>query len=207
MYARVAAFERSDPSLLDELIGRIRERSDAWRSELPDARGSLMLVDREGKRGLGITFFESEDDIRKAEPIFDRMGDEIPEEVRGRRVSVETYEVAVQEGGEGAQAARVSTLEGPAERLDEATRQAQDSILPRARQVSGWKGIVSLVDRRTGRTKLITLWDSADSMRASEEQADRLRQESAEGSGSRIVGVERYEVAYAERLAEVETRR
>ncbi|TML52175.1 MAG: hypothetical protein E6G15_11365 [Actinobacteria bacterium] len=102
------------------------------------------------------------------------------------------------EGGEGARAARVSVLEGSPESLDEGTRYAQDQILPQVRQVSGFKGVVSLVDRERGRTKLITLWESDEALRASEEQANQLRQRAAEGAASRVVGVERYEVALAE---------
>ena len=196
MHARVAAFENVDTSVVDDLLGRVRQNIDANR--MPDAQGGLMLLDRGERKSLGITFFESEQKIRAAEPEFERLGDEIPEAQRGRRTSVDIYEVAMAEGGEGARAARVSVLEGSPESLDEGTRYAQDQILPQVRQVSGFKGVVSLVDRERGRTKLITLWESDEALRASEEQANQLRQRAAEGAASRVVGVERYEVALAE---------
>jgi heme-degrading monooxygenase HmoA len=91
----------------------------------------------------------------------------------------------------------VSVLEGPADRLDEGVRHADEEILPQARQLSGFKGVVSLLDRGSGRTKLITLWESADALRSSEEQATELRQRAAEGAAGHIVGVERYEVGIA----------
>jgi heme-degrading monooxygenase HmoA len=196
MHARVAAFENLDTSVVDDLLGRVRQNIDANR--IPDAQGGLMLLDRGERKSLGITFFESEQKIRAAEPQFERMGDEIPEAQRGRRTSVQIYEVAIATGGEGARAARVSVLEGSPKSLDEGTRHAQDQILPQVRQLSGFKGVVSLVDRERGRTKLITLWESDEALRASEEQANQLRQRAAEGAASRIVGVERYEVALAE---------
>ncbi len=196
MHARVAAFENVDTSVVDDLLGRVRQNIDANR--IPDAQGGLMLLDRVERKSLGITFFESEQKIRAAEPQFERMGDEIPEAQRGRRTSVQIYEVAIATGGEGARAARVSVLEGSPKSLDEGTRLAQDQILPQVRQLSGFKGVVSLVDRERGRTKLITLWESDEALRASEEQANQLRQRAAEGAASRIVGVERYEVALAE---------
>ena len=111
MYARVAAFEQPNVSMAADLISTVRERSESARTELPDAQALLMLIDRENARSLGITFFESEDAIRQVEPAFERMGDEIPEEMRGRRISVDVYEVVRQEGGEGARAARVSSFE------------------------------------------------------------------------------------------------
>jgi heme-degrading monooxygenase HmoA len=203
MYARVASFENRDPSLAQQLIGQIRERSQRSREELPEARGALMLVDREQNTSLGIVFFDSEEAIERAAPVFERMGEDYPEELRGRRRSVENYEVAMAEGGEGAQAARVSLFEGPSDKIDEGTRYAQEEILPQARQLQGFKGFVSLVDRQNGRTKLITLWESQEALRSSEEQANQLRQRAAEGASSRIAGVERYEVAVAEGISQL----
>jgi heme-degrading monooxygenase HmoA len=197
MHARVAAFENVDTSVVDDLLARVRQNIEANR--VPDAQGGLMLLDRDERKSLGITFFESEEKIRAAEPEFERMGDEIPEEQRGRRTSVDTYELVIAEGGgEGARAARMSVLEGSPERLDEGTRYAQEEILPQLRQLGGFKGIVSLIDRERGRAKLISLWESDDALRASEQQATELRQQAAEGAASRVVGVERYEVALAE---------
>ena len=40
-----------------------------------------------------ITFFDSQEAVEAAEASFESMGDEIPEEVRGNRVSVAVYEV------------------------------------------------------------------------------------------------------------------
>jgi len=202
MYARVASFENRDMSLADQLVGKVRESARSGEA-VPSARGFLMLIDREKGTAVGISFFDSEEAIRDAEPDFERMAESIPAEMRGRRTSVDVYEVAFQEGGEGAKAARVSSLEGPVEKIDEGTRRAQENVLPKARQVSGWKGVVSLVDRRSGRGKIITLWGSTDALRASEEQANRLRQETAESGGQKITGVDRYEVAVAERLSEI----
>jgi hypothetical protein len=48
-------------------------------------RGIFTLVDPDGARQLLITLFNSREEIEAAEPLFERMRDEIPEEVRGRR--------------------------------------------------------------------------------------------------------------------------
>ena len=200
MHARVASFEGRDPSLTDELIERVRQTGP---TSVPEARGFLGLFDRERGTALGITFFDSEDAIRDAEQAFEDMAQHFPQEMRGRRTSVDVYEVTIQEGGEGANAARVSTLEGSPYRIDDSVSKAREETLPKARELPGWKGAIGLADRPSGRVKLITPWESADALRASEEQADRLREEAAERGGQRIAGVERYEVALAERLSEV----
>jgi len=200
MYARVASFEDRDPSLTDELIERVRERGPG---AVPDARGFLGLFDRERGTALGITFFDSEEAIRDSKQAFEDMAQHFPAEMRGRRTSVETYEVTNQEGGEGANAARVSSLEGSPDRIDESFSRAREDTLPKARELPGWKGVIGLADRKSGRVKLITLWESADALRATEEQADRLRKQTAESGDQRVTGVDRYEVAVADRLSEV----
>jgi len=204
MYARVAAFESRDMSLADELIGTVRERARSGQ-DLPDARRLLMLIDREAGTALGITFFESEDAIRRAEAGFERMADEIPEEMRGRRTSVDVYEVAFENVVEGAEAARLSSLAGPPEGIDEGIRFIKEQIVPEANDLTGWRGIIALTDRTTGRTKTITFWDSEESLRASEERANQLRSQAAEAMGETITGVDRYEVAVHEVLAPATT--
>ena len=90
--------------------------------------------------------------------------------------------------------ARVSTFEGSPDLIDEMLRQVREQVLPQAKQPEGFKGMIALGDRQSGKTLGITFWESEDDMRASEEAANRLRSESAEAGGQTIAGVERYEV-------------
>jgi hypothetical protein len=200
MYARIAAFENRDMSKVDELIATVEERARSG-TDIPDAKRVLILLDREAGTSLGITFFDTEEAIRRAEPAFERMGDEIPEEMRGRRISIETYEVAIDEIAEGAKAARVSSLEGSPEGIDDGLVFIKDQILPAVGDISGWRGIITLVDRVTGRTKTITLWDSAESLQASEDRADELRSEAAAAMNESVTGVDRYDVGLIKALA------
>jgi hypothetical protein len=210
MYARVAEFDNprlSEPSLVDELMRGARDSSPRWQEALPNAQGHLMLIDRQNGRSLGITFFETEAQISEAAPVFERMGDEMPEETRGKRVGVSSYEVLMAEGGEDAKAARLTTFEGDASRIDEVTKTSIENILPRAKQMGGWKGVFSLADRSSGNVLLITLWENPESMQASEEQGEKFRQENVEAGAGKIAGVQRYEVAFAMTPAEVAARR
>jgi len=77
-------------------------------------------------------------------------------------------------------------------------RQVREEVLPRAKQIDGFKGMIALGDRHSGKTLGITFWESEEAMRASEEAADRLREESAEVGGDTIVSVERFEVGLFE---------
>ena len=95
--------------------------------------------------------------------------------------------------------ARVSIFEGPPDMIDESLRHAREVILPQAREMDpGFKGIIALTDRQGGKLLGITFWESEEAMRATEEEASRLREESAEVGGGTVAGVERYEVGLFE---------
>ncbi len=93
--------------------------------------------------------------------------------------------------------ARVTTLQGTPEKIEEAIRNFREQALPAGRNMKGFQGGYFLVDRKTGKGMSVALWDTENDMRASEEAADRLRAQIASAAGAQIVSVERYEVAVA----------
>jgi heme-degrading monooxygenase HmoA len=201
MYARVASFEGRDSSLTDDLIQRVRDQGP---SSVPDAKGFLGLFDRERGTALGITFFDSPEAIRNSEQAFEDMAQNFPAEMRGRRASVEIHEVLIFDGdAEQAKAARVSSLEGSPDNIDDSVSRVQDETLPKVRELDGSVGVIALADRKSGRVTVISLWESADALRQSEQQADRIREQAAQSGGQSIGGVDRYEVAVAQQLSGV----
>jgi hypothetical protein len=94
--------------------------------------------------------------------------------------------------------ARVSRFEGSPEGIDEALGHVREQILPQIQRQDGSKGLIALGDRRSGTVLGVTLWESEEDMRASEEEADRLREESAEVSNQTVADVKRYEVSLFE---------
>jgi heme-degrading monooxygenase HmoA len=95
--------------------------------------------------------------------------------------------------------ARVSIFEAEnPEQVNGMLRQVREQVLPQAKLMDGFKGLIALGDRQGGKTLGITFWESEEAMRASEEAANRMRSETAEASGEQISGVERYEVGLFE---------
>ena len=90
--------------------------------------------------------------------------------------------------------ARVSKLEGSPEQVDELERVAAEWIAPSLTQIEGFRGILALASRQSGEVQLVTLWESEEALRQSEEDADQLRDATAQAVDGEITGVERYEV-------------
>jgi heme-degrading monooxygenase HmoA len=91
--------------------------------------------------------------------------------------------------------ARVSRFQDDPTRLDEAEQYAMETIVPAAQQQPGFLGLLSLIDRDSGASLAITLWESEQAMRDSEAAANRLREDSAAHTDAQITSVERYEVS------------
>ncbi|MDQ4018407.1 MAG: hypothetical protein M3188_01055 [Actinomycetota bacterium] len=91
MFVRIARFE-GDPSDADQAVAQVRERMKGERPPgLEGLNRVLMLVDRESGRGLGLTFFETQDDLRRGDEALNAM----TPQGSSRRTSVETYEVGL----------------------------------------------------------------------------------------------------------------
>jgi hypothetical protein len=93
MYARIATFEGGDAERLRQLN---EERMGSGELNPPAGIKRLLLLQgADSNRRLFVTFFDSREDVAAAEQRFEAMGDEVPEEIRGRRTSVDVYEVVV----------------------------------------------------------------------------------------------------------------
>jgi hypothetical protein len=197
MWVRVATFQGGDTEQLDKLMD---ERMSSGEMTPPEGMSSVLILDdKDAKKRKFLAFFDSRDTLEAAEAGFDQQGDAIPEEIRGKRTSVHYYDVVVYDGDvDAAKAARVSLLEGAPESIDAGLDKTRSETLPKVRAISGNVGAIGLADRDNGRVSMITLWDSGDSMRASSEAADQLRQQSAEMSDQKISNVALYDVSMAQ---------
>jgi len=200
MWVRVATFEGGDREKLDQLM---EERMSSGEMRPPDGMSSVLILDDKdaGKRKF-LAFFDSREALEAAEDGFDKQGDSIPEEIRGKRTSVHYYDVRIYDGDVGrAKAARVSLLEGSPESIDAGFDKARGETLPKVRAINGNVGAIGLADRDNGRSSMITLWDSADSMRASAQEADELRKRTADMSAQTVANVALYDVTMADTMA------
>ena len=92
--------------------------------------------------------------------------------------------------------ARVSTILGKPERVEEGISNYQEQMIPAAKKMTGFKQALLMVDRKSGKMVGITFWDTENNLRESTLAADKLRAQGVQHSGTaQPPVVEIYEVA------------
>jgi hypothetical protein len=92
VYARIARFEGADPARMQEMADQIK--GETGPPEGVPATRFMLLLDRSSGTSLGISFFESEEDMRTGDATLNAMTP--PAAATGQRASVEFYEVAAE---------------------------------------------------------------------------------------------------------------
>jgi hypothetical protein len=101
VFARIATFESTDPAADEKLMPQAMEIVEPIIREMPGIQGYMELTDRSSGKSLSISLFDTEENAVAAEPIFDEempraLGD-LMQQFSGRRLSVERYDVLVDE--------------------------------------------------------------------------------------------------------------
>ena len=90
--------------------------------------------------------------------------------------------------------ARVTTIQGSPDKMDDAKGHVQEQTLPQLQEMEGFKGFVALGDRQSGRVLGVAFWESEEALRATEGAVSGVRSGAAEASGGIVASVEEYEV-------------
>ena len=99
--------------------------------------------------------------------------------------------------------ARLTKFEGSPHEIETGIKQIKEQVIPTAKKLAGFKGGYWFVDRTTGKGFSITLFETESALRASDDAAAKLRAEVTRTSGTKITGVESYEVVAEARVAEM----
>ncbi len=94
--------------------------------------------------------------------------------------------------------ARLTTIEGLPDKMDDATRHVRENTLSQLQQMDGFRGFVALGDRQSGKLLGLAFWESEEALRATEGAASSVRSGVAEAAGGTVAGVEQYEVVVYE---------
>ena len=92
---------------------------------------------------------------------------------------------------------RASTIQADPAKAEEGNRFYAEQTVPSIQSQPGFMGALLLIDRGTGKSLGLTFWEDEDSLKASEDAANRLRSQGADLTAATTPPtVERYEVAF-----------
>jgi hypothetical protein len=90
--------------------------------------------------------------------------------------------------------ARVMSSTLSPDKADTFGRTMRDTVIPQAQCLQGFKGGYWLIDRVNGKVLGVTLFESEQALKASEAQADRIREQASREIGELVPTFESYEV-------------
>ena len=90
--------------------------------------------------------------------------------------------------------ARVTTLEVPPDRMDDATRHVREQVLPSLSRMEGFEGFVVLGSSQSGKLQGVAFWESEEALRATDQAVAPIREGAAEAAGGTVASVEEFEV-------------
>ncbi len=90
--------------------------------------------------------------------------------------------------------ARLHTVATTPEQAERGLEIISSVFLPWARESTGFRGLIRLVDAETGKTLVLTLWADKEALNASAAAAESIALQIAEASGAGYRSLEDYEV-------------
>lgn len=92
--------------------------------------------------------------------------------------------------------ARASSMSGDPAKVENTSQMLENELYAQLEQIDGFKGVVALGQRDTGKSLVLTFWDSEEAMTASAERANQMRSAAAQELGASTPQVDMYEVLF-----------
>jgi len=179
---------KEDRESLEATVPKVRE--------VPGLRGAIYLQDAASGKIVVVTLFGSKEEIEASREAANKIRENAVSEMGATIESVDEFEIVGEAGPgmAGASHGRMTSIDGPPERADEARRLITEMVIPAAERIAGLKRGYWMGDDVTGRFAGVVLFGSEEELVASRETAQRLRDASTEQLGATVRSVEEYEV-------------
>ncbi len=90
--------------------------------------------------------------------------------------------------------ARISTIEGDPNKIDDAVAVLNEKIIPTLKGVKGFTAVNFMADKSTGKLVGVAFWKDQAAHEESAEAVNPMRNEVAEAMGGKVVSIESYEL-------------
>jgi hypothetical protein len=188
---------KASPEKIDEAKRVIEEQVIPAAQGLPGFLGGYWLADRKTGEGISFTFFDTKENLDATSQPAGEIRASATQAIGAEVVGVEQIEVALSTGDKvhrSATAARVIEFEAAPERADDGIKNIKENVIPTVSQFAGFQGGFWLLDRSSGKGIGVTLFDTSESVQASDDAARQLRERSAQAMNANLSQPHEYEV-------------
>ena len=197
LFARISYF-KGTASQIDAAIALIRDRIEPSLRTQAGFMGAATVVDRAAGEGLSTTLWNSLADMSAAEEMGIAARSEATARAGVQLIDVDRFEVIFQDRvapSEAGTVTRSTELRGSPDKIDAAVAVMKDKGIALLRPRPGYRGMLMMPNRATGRIRITSSWTSAVDRDNTPGVPTGFREEVAQIAGSPGARVTRYEVA------------
>ena len=199
MYARSTTF-RGEPNAIDEGIAYTRDKVLPAVRQMDGCIGLSMLVDRHTGRCIVTTSWDDAEAMHRSAEAIRPIRAMAVRSVHGTEAetTVAEWEIGVLHRSHPAPehaACRVIWTKAPIGRTDQIIDGFRLYILPRVGDLAGFCSVSLLVNRKTGRCTIATVYEDRQTMNRAKGQAQAMREEFAMHMGMHVTEVAEFDVA------------
>jgi heme-degrading monooxygenase HmoA len=168
--------------------------------EAPGCLGIGLLANRETGAGVSISYWESKEAMLATEAAGEQIRTQAAAQAGVKIGELDRFEVVLQERAAAPASGvfvRVTDFVAPPEKID-AVVDVLRPLISEGRSRSGFRALLVMANRATGRMLVSSIWTTAADRDASRELAERAREDMSAARGNANVTISEYEVVYAD---------
>jgi|1185.fasta_scaffold261769_1 heme-degrading monooxygenase HmoA len=196
MYARSTTIQ-ADPQQLDAGIAVVRDEVMPAMATMPGYVGLSMLCDRMSGRCIVTTSWDSEESMHASESAVHDLRRRAADAMGGAQPEVAEWEIAMMHRMHGAHdgcVTRVVWGESDPARADDSMQTMRMAVLPKMEELPGFCAMSLFVDRESGRSAMVTAYDSREQMQEATDRAMEIRRESTSAMDVRVTDMAEFEL-------------
>ena len=199
MFVRTTEVQ-ADPDKIDDGIGVVRDEVFPAVSAMDGCVGMSLLVNRESGRCIATTAWQSKEATAASADKVMSLRSRAEQSLGSTGSEVHQWEVAVVHRDHAAPqgaCARLTWLSGDPATADRAVDTYKMAALPRLQEMDGFCSASLMIDREAGRVVGTVAFDSEQSMEATGQDAQAIRERVASELGATVERVDEMEMVFA----------
>jgi quinol monooxygenase YgiN len=180
---------QASPDQVEQVTSNFKEKVMPSAKQVSGYAGAALFVNRETGLCAGVTVWESAKALAASEEFGLSTRTQAAAASNAPIVNVERQEVVLMDRAAPPSApgyARTAFGYTDPEKLDQVIELVRNKVVPTLRECKGYRSCLMAVDRTTGQTAVMNIWESAADREASESKIKSVREEASKLTGTPV---------------------